>query len=77
MGPKADATSPLPHADSGSAPRVLKPEKKAGDRSAPLPRPISHDPLYDTDRYRLVTPLVPAPARIVDPESRLTIPPSR
>ena len=68
MGRKSTATPPLPATDPVNFSPILVPEKKAGESTA---RPqVSRDPLYETDRYRLVIPIAGEPGRIDAPTVR-------
>jgi hypothetical protein len=65
MGRKNAATSAVAATDPVNNPRILVPMEKPGD---PVARPqVSRDPLYETDRYRLVTPIASEPGRIDGP----------
>jgi len=68
MARKDSAVTQLPATEPVINPRILVPERKAGDPSA---RPyVSRDPLYETDRYRLVTPIADEPGHIESPALR-------
>jgi hypothetical protein len=53
------------------ATRVVAPEARPSRPAAPAGRAVSRDPLYETDRYRLVVPLVKRPGTIA---SRVPVP---
>ncbi|MCI0587571.1 MAG: hypothetical protein L0323_12085 [Planctomycetes bacterium] len=68
MARKDSVVTPLPATDPVINTRILVPERKAGDPSA---RPhVSRDPLYETDRYRLVTPITDEPGQFDAPAIR-------
>ena len=68
MGRKETLVAPSSATDPVINARILVPEKRAGE---PAARPhVSRDPLYETDRYRLVTPIAAGPDRIEAPTVR-------
>ena len=46
------------------APLDMETVKRAAEVNKPRRPAVSRDPLYETDRYRLVTPLAPKPKKL-------------